>query len=83
MRADGREVGPDENGPATWQAQLGPQIVAVVWPLLKYILIMLIDWYADRVTADLARQGIIERRRQARGTYRTLNGVEEKNQWHR
>jgi hypothetical protein len=63
VRADGRLIEEGERGRETWQGQLGPQIVAAVWPLLKYILIMLVDWYADRVTADLARQGLIERRK--------------------
>lgn len=63
LRADGRIVEPDDGKQSTWQAQLGPQIVAVLWPLLRYFLVMLVDWYADRVTAELAKQGLIERRK--------------------
>jgi hypothetical protein len=47
----------------TWAGQIGPLVLAAIIPLLRYILVGLLDWYARRVMDDLAQHGLVERRR--------------------
>lgn len=63
MRSDGRPIDVEYLRSQSWQSQLGPLVLAAALPLVKFILIGLLDWYADRVTDALARDGMIERRK--------------------
>lgn len=69
--ADNLHNGHGYTGQPWYLSLLGPFLVSVVIPLCKFGAQQLIDWYARRVTARLARAGIVERRRQSRTISRT------------
>lgn len=58
-------------GGTWWQSLIGPLLVSVVMPLVKFGVQQVMEWYARRVTARLYRAGLMKDRRGSRPTSAT------------